>query len=522
MSTKLYGKMSTISLSNEWKLIIALSIFKLFIHFLTNSNYEPHSDSYLYASMYDKLDWGYLSVPPSIAIFAKISFILFGKTSFALGFFPALLGATSVIIIGAAVKEMGGKKTAIAIACFAFILAPSFLRSNTMLQPVSFDQFYWLLSSYLLIRLLNTNNPKIWIYIGIVFGFAFMNKYSITFYAFAFLISLLISSKRRLLFSRFTIYGLILGLVIILPNIFWQATHNWPVIYHMKELYNTQLIHVQISQFFTMQFLMNLPAIGIWLFGLIYLLFLKPAKDYKILGWIYLIIVAEMLLFKGKFYYITGIYSILIVAGGVAIEKYCKKNLRILKWGIVSFMILCGLFFLPYSLPILKENKMIQFCKLTKSFGITEPLRWNNGKIKQIPQDFAEMSGYRKMSEIVLEKFNQLNKDEKNDCFIYAGTYSIAGALKFYGKESSLPDAISYQDNFILWAPETMEKNIMIYVNYHRGEYLKLFSNISKIGEITNVNSILYGVEIFLCKNPTPAFYEYYSKTTSEMKNNFR
>lgn len=522
MISKFYDKICTVNISAEWRIILSLSFLKLFVHFFTNSNYEPHADAYLYSSMYDKLDWGYLSVPPSIALFTKISFFLFGKTYFAVSFFPALSGAISLVLLGASIKEMGGGKTALIIGCFAFLLAPAFLRSNTFLQPTSFDQFYWLLSSYLIIKLLKTKNVKIWILLGIVFGLGFMNKYSIAFYVIAFLISLLISNQRKLLFSGFTIYGIILGMIIILPNIIWQRNHNWPVIFHMNELYSSQLVHVQASQFIVMQLLMNLPAIGVWLFGLVYLLFLKPGKDFKIVGWMYLILFAEMLLFKGKFYYIIGIYSILMAAGGVAIEKYCRQNLRILMWGIVSFLILCGLFFLPFSLPVLKENKMIKFCELTKSLGIVEPLRWNNGEIKQIPQDFAEMAGFKEMSEIVIKTFNQLDKDEKNDCFIYAETYAIAGALKFYGKESGLPEAISYQDNFILWAPETMEKKIMIYVNYHRGEYLNLFGNVAEISKITNSNSILYGVEIYLCKNPSPEFYGYYYKTTSGLKNNFR
>jgi len=522
MITKLYNKIITIRISTEWKLIIALSFLKLFIHFLTNSNYEPHADSYLYASMYDKLDWGYLSTPPSIAIFTKISFILFGKTSFALGFFPALLGAISIILIGLTVKEMGGRKTAISIASFAFIFAPSFLRSNTMLQPVSFDQFYWLLSSYLIIRLLNTNNNKIWIYIGVVFGFAFLNKYSIVFYSFAFLISLLISGKRKLILSKFTIIGLITGLIIILPNIIWQFNHNWPVLFHMNELYSSQLVHVQVSQFIVMQLLMNLPAIGVWLFGLIYLLFLKSARYYRIIGWIYIILIIEMILLEGKFYYITGIYSVLMVAGGVAIEKYYKENLRFLKWGILLFMILCGLVLFPYSLPVLKEDNMIKFCGFWKKIGIKEPLRWNTGELGQIPQDFAEMIGFREMSKIIIDNYYQLNEDEKADCFIYAGTYGLAGALKFYGEKFGLPEAISYQDNYILWSPEKMEKQIMIYVNFHRGEYLNYFNDVVKVGEIVNTNSILNGVEIFMCKDPSQEFKNYYYKITSEMKNNFR
>ena len=43
---------------------------------------------------------------------------------------------------------MGGKTWAILLGCSAFILSPAFLRSNTLFQPVAFNQFYWLVSTY--------------------------------------------------------------------------------------------------------------------------------------------------------------------------------------------------------------------------------------------------------------------------------------------------------------------------------------------------------------------------------------
>jgi len=509
-------------ISTEWGIILALSVFKLSIHLLTSYNYDHHFDGYLYAALADKLDWGYISVPPSIAIFTKMAFLLFGKTSFALSFFPASAGATFVLIVGASVKEMGGNKASIFIACFAFIISPSFLRSNTFLQPTSFDQFYWLMASYLIIRLIKTHNTRFWVFLGIVFALAFINKYSITFFALAFFIALLLSNKRKLLLSKHLIYGLIIGFIIILPNLIWQADHNWPVFFHMKELQQTQLVHVKISEFLIMQLLMNLPALGIWFFGLIYLLFLKKGAEFRIIGWMYVIIIIEMLLFKGKFYYNIGIYSILFVAGAVAIKVYWNKEYTLAKWGVISFMVISGLFFLPYSLPILNENAMVEFCKYSKKFGIVEPMRWNNGEIHQIPQDFAEMIGANQLSEIVINTFNELDRAEQNDCFIYCDTYSLAGIIKFHGEKYGLPEPICYQDNFILWNPENMDKKVMIYINYHQGEYLSFFDVKYKTGEITNPNSILNGVEVFLCKNPSNDFREYYHKITLKMKNNFR
>jgi dolichyl-phosphate-mannose--protein O-mannosyl transferase len=136
---------------NEWALIAAFVIIKLLLHFLTNTNYEVHRDGLLYIELGKHLSWGYQSVPPSIAVFANISRLVFGDTAFGIGFFPAIIGAFSLIIIGIMVKEMGGNKMAQFIALLGFLTAPAFLRSNSLFQPVSFDEFYWLLLAFLIL-----------------------------------------------------------------------------------------------------------------------------------------------------------------------------------------------------------------------------------------------------------------------------------------------------------------------------------------------------------------------------------
>jgi 4-amino-4-deoxy-L-arabinose transferase-like glycosyltransferase len=83
---------------------------KILFHFFTFSNFELHGDDYLYYAQSEHLAWGYISVPPSIAIFGKIATLIFGNTTFGLRFFPALIGGINLIIIGLAVKNWEVKK----------------------------------------------------------------------------------------------------------------------------------------------------------------------------------------------------------------------------------------------------------------------------------------------------------------------------------------------------------------------------------------------------------------------------
>ncbi len=137
-------------------------ILKLLIHFLTASNYELHRDALLYISLGENPAWGYASVPPSIGILANISRFLPGDTSFAIRFFPALIGALSILIIGLTIRDLGGGLFAVFLGGLSFLLSIAYLRSNALFQPVSFNQFYWLLSFYLFISMIRKNKPIYW------------------------------------------------------------------------------------------------------------------------------------------------------------------------------------------------------------------------------------------------------------------------------------------------------------------------------------------------------------------------
>ncbi len=143
-----------LNISSEWQLILFFAFAKLLIHFFTVSNFELHRDAYLYYAQSEHLAWGYVSVPPSIAVIGKLATSIFGNTVFGLRFFPALIGAFNLIIIGLFIKELGGKKKAIILACLAYLLSPSYLHTNALFQPVAFNHFYWLLSGYLILRMI--------------------------------------------------------------------------------------------------------------------------------------------------------------------------------------------------------------------------------------------------------------------------------------------------------------------------------------------------------------------------------
>jgi 4-amino-4-deoxy-L-arabinose transferase-like glycosyltransferase len=377
-----------------WWLVLLFSIVKLLLHLLTNTNYELQRDAFMYIDLGNHPAWGYHSVPPSIAAFANISRFLLGDTTFAIRFFPAIIGVLSMIITGIMVIEAGGRKWAQFFACLAFLAAPAFLRSNTLFQPVSFNQFYWLLLAFLIFRLIRNQKPVYWYLIGLVAGLAFLNKYSVVFYLLGIIVAVLLTPLRGWLRKPQPYIAMAIAGLIALPNLIWQISHNWPVINHMQELAETQLVHVRLDVFLLEQIMMFLPVFFIWMLGLVYVAFLKIGKSYRAFAWVYLTVILLLIILRGKHYYTIGLYSTLFVFGGLFIERYLRGKIGFVKYVLILIILSVSVVALPISLPILKPEPFIQFYK---SIGLEKFHRWEDGEYYDLPQDYADMIGWEEL-----------------------------------------------------------------------------------------------------------------------------
>ncbi len=501
-----------------WFLTISLAIFKLFVHLCTGSNYELHRDEMLYFSMGSHLSWGFASTPPFISFLAFIVKSLFGYQEFAVKLFPALFGASIIILIALFIKEIGGNKPGIFFGCFAYIVSTAMLRTASLFMPVIFELFFWMLFLYFVLKLINRQNQKYWIWIGISFGLAFLNKYSILILGFSTLIAMLISENRKLLFSKYLIFGSLLSLLIISPNIIWQIEHNLAVVTHMKELYRTQLVHVSILKFLLEQIMMNYPALLIWLAGLIMLLFVKAEKKYKVFAYIFLIVLLLFLILKGKPYYSLGVYVMMFAFGGYCMEKYLKGNLKSIKHTLIIFAIISTIITLPFGLPVLPQKQMEKFCTFFSEYITSEPMRGEANIFYPLPQDYMDMTGWKETADLVFLAYNKLDSIQKTSCIIYANNYGQASAIEFYGKKYCLPPVVCLNDSYIFWAPDSLTALNTIVTDNQLGDIPRLFNNYIEIGEISNRYFRENGLKIYLCQSPTPLLNKFFKDRIKEHK----
>ena len=506
-------------ISNYWVVAILFMVAKLCMHFLTNTNYELHRDEMLYFNMADHLSFGYATVPPVTGFLAFIVKSIFGYSVFGIRLIPALLGAGSIYIIARIVRESGGGILALIIAASAFLLSTGFLLLDTLFTPNVTEQFLWLLITYFIFRMISGNNPKLWPVIGIFLGLAFLNKYSVLFLILGFFIAILFSRHRKLFSSRYFYISIIIGIVIIMPNIWWQYSHGWPVVYHMSELKRTQMVNMRYINFFTDVLSLNLASTIIWVFGLFSLLFLKQEKENRYLGVASLIIILLFLVSKGKGYYILGLIPFLFAAGGYTMEKYLKGRLIHLEYFILFLSVDYSLIGLPFGLPIFSFEKLSIYTKKTDHLLIYPFYRWEDGKVHNISQVYSDMTGWEELAGLVAKAYGQLPENDRQKCTIYVeSNYGDAGAINFYGKEYNLPDAVTFQESYVIWAPDSIPAGPLIYVNREPGDIRKLFNNVTEIGSVKNSFFRENGLLVFLCTDPAVSVQEVYSKRAAREK----
>ncbi|WP_367865932.1 glycosyltransferase family 39 protein [Pedobacter sp. WC2423] len=478
-------------------LIYLFALISLTLHLIGLNNYGIGRDEFLHIALGNHPAAGYMEVPPFIAWIAKFSITFFGDSAFAIRIIPATFAALTILTAGFIVKEIGGRNFAITINGLALCLSPAFLASGYLLQPVVFDQFWWVLTYFLLIKYTFTRQSKYLLFLGPVIGLGLLTKYAILFVIIAIIAGLLLTAQRKLLVKKQLYMAVFIALLIFLPNIIWQYLHHWPVLTHMKELTATQLVHNTAIGFIKAQLISNGTAVLLWIPGLLLLLFHKKMANLRWMGFSYFLLLALLIYFKGKPYYAFGVYPVLFALSAYGIELVTQRTNTSLKYVIAFLVLLPNAVFMPMFIPILPIDRAVVYFK---SLHMDDFLYWEDGKKHQTTQDYGDMFGWEEMTAITAKAYAMIPENQRNSTTIFVENYGEAGAIDHLGKKYKLPPVVSLSSSFTLWAPERIPYQCIIYVD-DKGQVEKIkpaYAKAELIGTVTNKLSREYETKIWL------------------------
>lgn len=424
-------------------LLLAFVLLKFLIQYsLINANYELHRDEFLHINQAQHLAWGYLSVPPFTSWISYLIGLL-GNNIFWIKFFPALFGALTTVVVWKAIDALGGNIWALLLgaSCISFSVL---LRLNVLYQPNSLDVLCWTSIYYFLLQYIRSNQTK-WLYIlAIAFAIGFLNKYNIVFLFLGILPAIGLSSARKLLYNGHFYGALLLALLLVFPNLLWQYQHRFPVFLHLRELAETQLSHVDRWTFITSPFLFFSGSLLVLLVGLYALARQEGWRRYRLFLWSFIFTFALFVALKAKDYYAIGLYPIYFAFGATYIGRLLADS----KWYYCTAVVLLPIvFFLPIYVVAFPNKTPAYIVTHQDAYRKLGLLRWEDGKEHSLPQDFADMLGWKELARKVDSVYLQLGAPEHT--LVLCDNYGQAGAINYYSSRSV--QAVSFNADYINW-----------------------------------------------------------------------
>jgi 4-amino-4-deoxy-L-arabinose transferase-like glycosyltransferase len=432
------------------------------------------------------LDWGYVDHGPIVALQARAAIALFGTSLAGIRMFSALAGAAAVFFTGIIAWALGGRRSAQALAMLGLLLAPEFLGLDSFLSMNSFEAAFWMAAVFAVLMLLRGGSTKWWIVFGLAGGLGIENKPSMIVFLVALLIGLLFTPHRRVIFTRGAALGVALIVVLALPNLLWQIHNHFPT---LEFIHNGKVDHKNIVmsplQFLGAQVMMLNPlSLPLWLAGVVWLVVSRRSRDWRFLGWTYLVFLALMFATRdAKDYYLAAIYPAIFAAGGVAWQGLLKR--RSTTWIVPTYatlLLIGGIIALPMSLPILRPQQWLDYTARMHLRNTAQNME--NEATSAFPQFYADRFGWQEMVDQVTRIYNSLSPEDKARAGILCSNYGEASAINFLGH--GLPFAISGHNNYWIWGPHGETGEVMIVINGASLEEMRKYYDSVEIAGVMN------------------------------------
>jgi hypothetical protein len=476
-----------VSLS-PWVYGIALVYFAL--HLATSTRYGYFRDALYYLACSEHLAFGYVDQPPMIAVLGSLTRHTIGTSLPALLLWPALAGASRILLTAAFARELGARRFGTALAATLAATPGVWWVIDHQFAMNSFEPLLWGGLAYVVLRLIKTGNAKLWLVFGTLAGIGLQTKYSIVIFAAALLLGIPLTRERKILFTRWLLAGGAIAFLIFLPNLVWNIQHDFPFLELMRNIRETgKDVVLPPGKYLLQQVLMMNPVtFPFWFAGLLFYFFARDARRYCAFGWTLVITIPIFMITHGKDYYSAPVYVIVLAGGAVAAERLFESHRqhrfqKLFRTACFAVLMLGVLPLLPLVLPILPIDTFLRY-QSHLPFEVPKTERSFVGET--LPQYYADEFPWPGLVAVVAQVYHSLPPDEQQRTAIYGTNYGQAAAVDFFGPQYGLPKAISGHQNYFLWGPRQYTGDIMILMGEEEAEARKHFESVTVAATLNN------------------------------------
>jgi len=437
-------------------------------------HYGYFIDELYYVACSERLDFGYVDHPPLSVWLLRVVRSLIGDSLPALRLIPSLAGAATIWITGLIARRLGASVFGQGLAAGGGAVGGLPLVIFGFYSMNALSILIWAICLLILVEIERRDEPRLWLAFGAMAGLGLQNKHTIVLLALGLTVGLLLTPARRHFASRWLWIGVAVAAMLVLPNLIWQQAHDWASLEFYRSADSLKNLPTPALEVLKQQVLfLNPPALAVWLGGLVFFLATERGRPYRHLGWIYVALLALMLVGqKSRLDRILGAYSILFAGGGVLVgELVLRPRLRWLRLALPAAIVAGGLVFAPLGLPLLPPETTGPY---GQALGIVPQIERGEGKRTALPQWLSDRIGWEQLVDDVADAVETLSPEERSGAIIFAPSYGHAGAIELLGRDRDLPPVYSSHNSYFLWGPpqDPIETAIVMGVSRERVEQL--------------------------------------------------
>ncbi len=495
-------------LADGMAIVLALAFANFLLHLYFNNRYGYFRDEFDYMACGDHLGWGYVDQPPLIPFLIHVCRALLGDSLRSIRFIPALASSLLIVQTAAIARELGGRRYALLLSAVCALIAPQYLSNGGLLGTNCLEPSLWMGCAYFAILAIKRNDPRYWLWFGVVAGLGLEEKYSIALFGLGIVVGLLLTEQRRVFLNKWIWLGGLAALLIFLPNVLWNIKYDWPFVQLMRAIRaeGRDVVLGPFPYFFQQTLLVNPLTAPIWLAGLFALLFSMRLKPYRALGWCYLVCYTVFFVLHGKNYYLAPVYPMLLAAGAVVIESAIDRRanarpaLLWLKPAITLVLLASGVHLAPVVVPVLSPDGFLAY---TKYLPFKLPVMEHSHARAALPQWYSDQFGWKEIADEAAVAWNRIPAVERPGCGIFTQNYGQAGAIDFFGRRYGLPPALSGHQTYFLWGPRNYSGNCLIVLDDSRESLEGFFERVEYVGKSAdNPYALEREIPVFICHGP--------------------
>jgi 4-amino-4-deoxy-L-arabinose transferase-like glycosyltransferase len=206
-----------------------------------HGNVELYADEAQYWTWSLAPDWGYFSKPPMVAWAIWLSRALFGDSEMGVRAISALLYPLTAWVLFALVRRLfkshPQREDMAFWSALTFATLPMVALGSWLITTDAVLLLFWCLALYFTVVALETGRWRDWLLLGGALGLGLLSKYSMAFYGLGFLAYLLMTPDHRaLLRSPKPWAAAALALLLLTPNLLWNARNQFVSVRHTAEI----------------------------------------------------------------------------------------------------------------------------------------------------------------------------------------------------------------------------------------------------------------------------------------------